>query len=203
MPSLYILAGANGSGKTAWYFTALEQNFIPKNLSFVNVDLIVRKELVGGYSEENYAKAANIARDRIATCLELNLDFMIESNLALQSDYIWIENIKKKGYNVILYFLGTDDVQINYARVINRIKEGGHSVPEGIIAHRYKIGLSYLRSNILQFTKIFLIDNSFAYPRKMAEIEDAKIIFKETKSPNWVDEALYVIEILQKKKNRN
>ncbi len=199
MPSLYILAGANGSGKTTWYFTALEQNFIPKNLPFINVDLIVRKELSGGYSEENYAQAANVARDRIAKCLESNVDFMIESNLALQSEYTWVENLKKKGYEIILYFLGTDDLQINYERVNNRIKEGGHSVPENIISHRYKIGLSYLRSKILIFNQVFLIDNSFAFPRKMAEIDNAKLIFKETNPPNWVNEVLYILEILKNK----
>jgi predicted ABC-type ATPase len=93
MPSLYILAGANGTGKTTWYSTAIEENFISTDLAFINVDIIVRQELTGEYSEENYAKAANIARERIAKCLENDMDFMIESNLALQSDYNWIENI--------------------------------------------------------------------------------------------------------------
>ena len=75
MPSLYILAGANGSGKTTWYTTDIEEDFISTELVFINVDIIVRKELLGGYSEENYAKAADIARERIANCLEkiLNL----------------------------------------------------------------------------------------------------------------------------------
>ncbi len=69
MPSLYILAGANGTGKTTWYSTAIEENFISSDLTFINVDIIVRKELTGGYSEENYSKAASIARERIANCL--------------------------------------------------------------------------------------------------------------------------------------
>jgi predicted ABC-type ATPase len=201
MPSLYILAGANGSGKTTWYTTAIEENFISSDLTFINVDIIVRKELTGGYSEENYIEAANIARQRIAHCLEKNIDFMIESNLALQADYDWIENMQKKGYQIILYFLGTDDLRINYERVNNRIKEGGHSVPESIITHRYKIGLSYLKSKILLFQHAFLIDNSTAFPRKMAEVKNRELVFKEPDCPLWVKEVLQIVELLQKKKN--
>ena len=126
---------------------------------------------------------------------------MIESNLALQSDYTWIENIQKKVYQVILYFLGTDDLRINYERVNNRIKEGGHSVPESIITHRYKIGLSYLKSKILLFQHVFLIDNSAASPRKIAELKNKELIFKEANCPLWVNEVLQIIELIKNKKN--
>lgn len=51
MPALYILAGANGTGKTTYYLTASQQNFISSGLPFLNVDLIAKDEL-GGYSAE-------------------------------------------------------------------------------------------------------------------------------------------------------
>ena len=51
MPTLYILAGPNGAGKTTFYFTAIEQGFIDKDLPFINTDLIARNEL-GGYLEK-------------------------------------------------------------------------------------------------------------------------------------------------------
>ncbi len=55
MPILYILAGPNGAGKTTFYFTAVEQGFIDKNLPFINTDLITKDEL-GGYIEGNFVK---------------------------------------------------------------------------------------------------------------------------------------------------
>jgi predicted ABC-type ATPase len=51
MPSLFILAGANGSGKTTFYFSARENNFISSTIPFVNVDMIAKEEL-RGYSAE-------------------------------------------------------------------------------------------------------------------------------------------------------
>lgn len=109
MPVLYILGGPNGSGKTTFYFTAIEQDFIDKDLPFINTDLIARNEL-GGYSEENFAKAEAIVRSRIANQLSKNENFLIESNLAKQSDYDWLKLIKAKGYDIILYFLCTSNI---------------------------------------------------------------------------------------------
>jgi predicted ABC-type ATPase len=64
MPTLYILAGPNGAGKTTFYFTAINQGFIDKELPFINTDLITKDKL-GGYTEENFVRAEAIVRERI------------------------------------------------------------------------------------------------------------------------------------------
>ena len=117
MPILYILAGSNGAGKTTYYNTAISQGFIDPTLPFINVDLIAKDELGGYYTESNFVKSEAIARQRIATYVENGNSFMIESNLAKDSDYDWINLMIKKGYTIILYFLGTDDLDINKNRV--------------------------------------------------------------------------------------
>jgi predicted ABC-type ATPase len=83
----------------------------------------------------------------------------------------------------VLYFLGTINLQINYSRVINRINEGGRSVPENITTHRYNVGLSYLKSKILIFESAYLIENSTAQPQIMAEIKNQNIVFNNIIAP--------------------
>lgn len=39
MPTLCILAGPNGTGKTTYYQTAIQKNFISPGLPFLNIDL--------------------------------------------------------------------------------------------------------------------------------------------------------------------
>lgn len=92
--------------------------------------------------------------------LETKSDFLIESNLAKSSDYDWIEKIKKYGYEAILYFLCTDDINVNINRVRRRVKEGGHDVPDEIVIHRYRAALSYIKTKLRLFKEIFFIDNS-------------------------------------------
>jgi predicted ABC-type ATPase len=199
MPILYILAGPNGAGKTTFYFTAIEQGFIDKNLSFINTDLITRNEL-GGYSEENFAKAEDIVRSRLADHISKNANFLIESNLAKQSDHDWLRLIKEKGYDIILYFLCTSNIEINIARVKKRVKEGGHDVPENIITDRYRMALVYLRKEIFNFQEVYLIENSTETAEQVALIKNGKLINKKEDCPEWVNNVLFLIEKLKNKR---
>ncbi|HMI67780.1 MAG TPA: hypothetical protein VK517_17180 [Cyclobacteriaceae bacterium] len=197
MPSLYILAGPNGTGKTSYYETAIAEGFIESTLPFVNVDLITRS-LKGGYTEENFVKADEIARIEIGGHLTAMRDFMIESNLATQNDYDWIKAIIKKGYEVVLFFLCTSHVGINIGRVQKRVAEGGHDIPVPIIEHRFKMGLTYLKGSLHLFSKAYLIDNSGETAIKIAEISNGILATKEVHVPQWVNEVLYIIERMKK-----
>lgn len=58
MPTVYILAGPNGTGKTTFYSIAVETGFIGKDLPFINVDLITQS--LGAYTEENFEGRRNL-----------------------------------------------------------------------------------------------------------------------------------------------
>jgi predicted ABC-type ATPase len=200
MPTLYVLGGANGVGKTTWYQTGVQNNSITPELPFINVDYIVTREF-GGYTPENIALAEQMARDRMKELIGGGRDFMIESNLAKTSDYEWIELMRKNGYETNLYFLGTGDVEINKARVQERVKEGGHDIAIPIIEQRYQMGLSHLKKEILSFTNVTLIDVASDIPKKIAELKEGKVIFKEINCPKWVMDTLTLAERLAEKQN--
>lgn len=196
MPILYILAGPNGAGKTTWYNTAVEQGFIDPSLSFINIDLITLTEL-GGYSGENFIKAELIARERISAHILSRESFMIESNLSKTSEYEWIGGLVKNGYEPVLYFLGTDDIDINKNRVKKRVREGGHDVPDVIIEHRYRMGLSYLKSKILIFKEAYIIDNSEEESKVLVILKSGKIVKKESVCPAWIEDLLWIATRIQ------
>jgi len=55
---------------------------------------------------------------------------------------------QRVGYRTYLYFIATDDPEINISRVRNSVKLGGHSVPEDRIAPRYGRSLDLLMEAI-------------------------------------------------------
>lgn len=197
MPRLYILAGPNGAGKTTFYQTAIEEGFISKELPFINVDLITKDQL-GGYSEINFVRAEELYRERVGQLISNSQDFMIESNLSKDSEYSWIEKMKQKGYEVVVYYLCTDyPEEVHVQRVRARVLEGGHNVPENIIHHRYKMSLLYLKTRMHTFNKIYLIDNEET-AIVMAELVNGIIITKDDNLPKWVVQSLSIIEKLRR-----
>ena len=197
MPTLYILAGPNGAGKTTYYETAAAEGFINFNLPFINVDLITRS-LPGMYTPENFAQADVLAREKIAFHINSMSDFMIESNLATQKDYDWINSMIKKGYEVVLFFLCTSFLEINFNRVKKRVAEGGHDVAEPIVEHRYKMGLTYLKGSLQIFSKAYLIDNSEETALVKAELNKGALVNKDAHAPKWVNDVLYIVERMRK-----
>ena len=199
MPVLYILGGANGVGKTTFYTTILRKKFLEASLPFLNVDLIVRNEL-GAYTEEHFSKAEDIYRQRISGLFEAGKTFMIESNLSKESDYSWLETVKKKGYEIILYFLATENKDININRVKQRVAEGGHDIPVPIIEHRFRMSAVYLKSKLKLFSEVYLIDNSTETPREIAVLKNGELSNKNSEDCKWANDILFLTERLREKK---
>lgn len=195
MPVVYILAGPNGTGKTTFFSIAVRGEFISSDLPFINVDLITQS--LGAYTSENFLKAEEIYRDKVQVCIDNKSDFMIESNLASQRSYDWISSIKKKGYDVILYYLSTDDIAINIGRVKRRVAEGGHDIPEEIIKSRYSQSHSYLKTSLSEFKEVYLIDNSTDTAQIIIKIQDGKILEKADEIQSWINDVISISERLK------
>lgn len=130
--TLYIIAGANGSGKStfALSYTALN------NLHFINAD-----EIAKSYDPNDVSKFKVKAGKEFFRQLEQNINgdksFMIESTLSGKYLKDVINKAKKKDFQVVLIYLFLETENENISRVKNRVLNGGHDVPENDIKRRY------------------------------------------------------------------
>ena len=102
-----------------------------------------------------------------------------------------------KGIKTDLYFICTVDPTINIDRVQQRVKLGGHSVPEDKIVKRYNDSLKVLPSIIPLCHRVYLFDNSSEERsiEPVAEIDGQRVLTIHTAQlPWWVQE--YVIDPL-------
>ncbi len=130
--TLYIIAGANGSGKTTFALSYTELN----NLHFINAD-----EIAKSYDPNDISKYKVKAGKEFFRQLELNLNenksFMIESTLSGRYLKDVIIKAKERGFKVVLIYIFLESEIENILRVKNRVLNGGHDVPEIDIKRRY------------------------------------------------------------------
>lgn len=138
MPHLIIIAGCNGSGKTT-AAPALLQNSLHVD-DFVNADAIAHG-LCAFQPEKASIQAGRIMLGTIQKLAEDKVNFAFETTLASRTFSTWIPKLKQEGYEFHLIFLWLKNVELAIRRVEERVKTGGHSVPEETIRRRYTSGL--------------------------------------------------------------
>lgn len=99
---------------------------------------------------------------------------------------------QSQGYKNYLYYVSTENPQINIARVEQRVKLGGHPVLETKIESRYFNSLDLL-SEAVQYTyRSFIFDNSSSEAQLIIEIYNGEeIIYNVPEIPKWVDKYLF------------
>jgi len=172
-PNLYIVAGPNGAGKTTF-----AREFLPNYAEcseFVNADLIA-----GGlspfYPERVAIRAGRLMLEQMRLLAGQNRDFGFETTLAGKSYVHFLTNLKAQGYRIHLYFLWIKNVDIAIERIADRVRRGGHSVPEDIVRRRFSRGIPNffnLYRSLLDFWVIF--DNSTEDPVMIAYEEDGDL----------------------------
>lgn len=139
MPHIIIIAGPNGAGKTTaapvLLGTALQIDH------FVNADTIAVG--LSAFAPEKAAiQAGKAMLQRMHYLAENGENFAFETTLASRSFAPWIRGLKKNGYVFHLIFLILDSPDLAVLRVRERVKLGGHTVPEDTIRRRFKKGLN-------------------------------------------------------------
>ena len=106
-----------------------------------------------------------------------------------------LEKAQQAGYRTYLYFVATDDPEINGSRVRNRVGLGGHPVPEDKIISRYHRSLALLLEAIKHTNRAYIFDNSTdsSNPRLawLAEVTDGQLlVLKTERIPAWFQRAV-------------
>lgn len=158
MPNLFVIGGCNGAGKTTASYVMLPEMLDCKE--FINADEIARG--LSPFQPESVSiDAGRIMVKRMETLLEQKKDFAIETTLATKSYVRFIKRAQEQGYFVTLLYFWLNSPELAISRVEDRVRFGGHNVPEDVIRRRYKAGA---RNLFTLYTPIcdywVVIDNS-------------------------------------------
>ncbi|MBS0633221.1 MAG: zeta toxin family protein [Verrucomicrobia bacterium] len=160
--------------------TALRLAFDGKNLLFSGIE-------VNSY----WASAtADFLQQKL---VQAKASFTLETVMSHPSKIAVLTGAQTAGYRTYLYFIATDDPEINISRVQNRVNLGGHPVPEHKIRKRYHRSLGLLPAAVRATNRAYIFDNSGAPGTDtwLAEITDSKVLdLKVNPVPAWFKKAL-------------
>ncbi len=125
--------------------------------------------------------------------LKKNESFTFETVMSFTDKINLLDEAKSLGYRVYLYYIATEDPEINISRVKNRVHLKGHDVPENKIKDRYYRSLGLLMDAIKKSNRAYIFDNSTDGKEKVwfAEITDGQTVeFKNDLVPLWFKAAV-------------
>jgi predicted ABC-type ATPase len=169
-PTVYVIAGPNGAGKTT--FAA---QFLPDFADcrqFLNADLIAAG-LSPFAPETQNVRAGRLLLERIEELSKAGEDFGFETTLSGRGHARLLSQIRQSGYRVLLFFLWLPSAGMAVERVANRVRQGGHDVPEDVVRRRFASG----RRNLFQLYRSrldawWLLDARRLPPELIAKEED-------------------------------
>jgi predicted ABC-type ATPase len=127
--------------------------------------------------------------------VEQQRSFSFETVMSHSQKVAFLDLAKAVNYTTYLYYIATENAQINIERIKNRQKKGGHGVASNKVVSRYKRSLNLLLDALQTADRAFVLDNSKRRNFVVLEKKYDGLIYPQSKSiPLWVDQ--YVISQL-------
>jgi predicted ABC-type ATPase len=138
-PLVVMIAGPNGGGKSTAASKMLQGPLAVQE--FVNADTIARG--LSAFRPEAVAvTAGKIMLRRLRELAETRADFAFETTLAGRNFAPWLRDLRASGYRAQLIFVSLPRPEVALARVADRVRLGGHNIPEEVVRRRFVAGLT-------------------------------------------------------------
>lgn len=185
-PVLHVIAGPNGAGKSTLYDKVLGP---VTHLQFVNADVIAAESWPLDPVSHAY-EAARIAATERERLIEIRRSFVTETVFSHESKLAMLRGAEAAGYRVILHIVLIPE-ELAVARVLDRVRNGGHAVPEDKVRSRIARLWTYLGEAIGLVDEARVYDNTSAHhPFELLATYVDGHLTNDPRWPSWSPDAL-------------
>lgn len=177
MKTYTIIGGVNGVGKSS--FTGVLKERSTDLGMIVDVDRITA-ELGAGVIAGGKAALA-----KIDECIAKGVSFTQETTLSGRRTEATAKKVRELGYHVRLFYIGLNTATESLARIQNRVRRGGHDIPENDVERRFA-GRWEAVAKVLPYcdeAEFYDNDNGFV---KVAEYRNGELRSVGKTSPEWL-----------------
>lgn len=195
IPCIYVLAGANGAGKSsiggAMILESGSEYFNPDDAA-----LRFRFLNPGMTEEEANSAAWRQGKRLLERAISERLDFAFETTLGGGTIAGLLHRALSEKIEVRIWYVGLALPELHIARVRSRVAAGGHDIPEAKIRERYESSRLNLVDLMPALTELRVFDNSeeadprsgiAPHPVLLLHMEHGKIVncCELMKTPQW------------------
>jgi predicted ABC-type ATPase len=165
-PIVVVIAGPNGAGKST-----SAARLLPEGLDishFVNADVIAAG-LSANAPDSVALEAGRIMLERLDELAAQRKSFAFETTLSARSYARFLKRLQAEGYQVQLVYIWLSSPRLAIDRVAERVRRGGHHIPDETVIRRYHRGLQNFKTLYSQITDSWLLCNNSSELRVVAE----------------------------------
>ena len=203
IPCIYVLAGANGAGKSSIGGAIFRQ----KGGEYFNPDEATRRIILANPSitrERANGAAWNEGKRLLERAIHERRTFAFETTLGGRTIATLLEKALSLGMEVRVWYVGLESPELHIARVRSRVRSGGHDIPEAKIRERYVQSRWNLIHLLPKLTEVIVYDNSEEGDPRSGSTPKPKLILHAVKgktaamcrlkqAPNWAKPILMAV----------
>ena len=174
-PSIYVLAGTNGAGKSS----IAGAMFLAKGTDYFNRDdaaARIRYAKPHLSEVEANSQAWYQGKRLLERAIAERLSFACETTLGGNTIPALLNSALSAGLEVRVWYVGLSSVELHIARVKARVEKGGHPIPEAKIRDRYDRSRLNLIRLMPRLTELLVYDNSSEADPDAGERPEPKLL---------------------------
>jgi predicted ABC-type ATPase len=133
------------------------------------IDKLLVLDVPGPYNSYLASVLADAIRREL---LQEGKTFTFETVMSSRDKVDFMREARERGYRVYLYFVATDDPDINLDRVQRRVLQGGHPVPEDKVRKRYRESIDLMTEASSFAHRSYIFDNSGSKHKLLVEVKE-------------------------------